>query len=303
VGGGEERVAVDATSEIDEALLGRYIRAWEALDLPALVALLHDDITASMPPSPTWLRGKAATVAFLAARPFAVLARSTLRIVPLAANGQPALAFYVGGALHAVHVVRVRERRIVELHHFCDEASLAAFKLPRSIGGDMTSTEGRRSAGPQGTDRKRDGARAVADLAEGVILAAVEVDAPRERVFRAMTSEEITRWWVRPGVFDTTEWVGDVRPGGRWRAAGRGRGQPYVLEGEFLEVDAPRRFVHTWHRFEAPGAPTTVTVLLEALDAGTRVTLRHAGFTSREGCASTCIGWETSLEQLAAHLR
>lgn len=130
VGGREEEVAVRATSEIDEGLLARYVRAWETLDLQELVALLHDDITASMPPSPTWLRGKAATSAFLAARPFVILANAPRRLVATSANGQPALVFYVGGTLHALHVLRFREGRVVELHHFCDANSLAAFKLP-----------------------------------------------------------------------------------------------------------------------------------------------------------------------------
>jgi RNA polymerase sigma-70 factor (ECF subfamily) len=134
IGGSEEDVAIDATSEIDEELLGKYIRAWEGLDLNALVALLHDDVTMSMPPSPTWLLGKAAVSAFLAARPFARLAKTTLRIVPANANGQPALAFYVGGELHSVHVVRFRDGRILEMHHFCEETSFAAFRLPRSFG-------------------------------------------------------------------------------------------------------------------------------------------------------------------------
>jgi hypothetical protein len=31
----------------------------------------------------------------------------------------------------------------------------------------------------------------------------VEVAASPERVFRALASNEITEWWVRPGVFDT----------------------------------------------------------------------------------------------------
>ncbi len=62
-------------------------------------------------------------------------------------------------------------------------------------------------------------ARAAADLSEGLVLATVEVKAPPERVFRALASEEVTRWWVRPGVFDTRRWSGDVRRGGRWRAS------------------------------------------------------------------------------------
>jgi uncharacterized protein YndB with AHSA1/START domain len=142
-------------------------------------------------------------------------------------------------------------------------------------------------------------ARAVVDLAEGSVLASVEIAAPPERVFRALISNEIVNWWVRAGVFNTTEWTGYVREGGRWRAAGVARGRPYALEGEFLEIDPPRKLVHTWHGVGAPGAPTTVTYRLEHLGGGTRITLRHEGFTSLEACANTCMGWETSFERLA----
>src|SRR5919198_3405926 len=92
-----------------------------------------------------------------------------------------------------------------------------------------------------GDERGR--ARAAADLAEGSVLATVEVAAPPERVFQALASKEVTDWWVRPGVFDTREWSGNVRAGGRWRASGVGGGKPYPLEGEFLGVDPPRRLV------------------------------------------------------------
>jgi RNA polymerase sigma-70 factor (ECF subfamily) len=289
VGGTGERVAVDARSEIDDELLGRYIRAWEALDVNAIVALLHDDITLSMPPSPTWLRGHAATVAFFAARPFAVLGKTTRRLVPACANGQPAVAFYVGGELHSLQVVRVRGGRIFELHVFCDRESFAAFGLPYTLEPIMTTQETRR-------------ARAVADLAEGSILATVEVAAPPERVFRALASSDVVSWWVRPGVFDTAEWTGDVRPGGPWRASGNSRGQRYVLEGEFVEVDPPRKLAHTWRRLEGAGPVTRVTYTLERTEDGTRITLRHTGFASRPVCENTCIGWETSFERLAEYL-
>jgi len=53
-------------------------------------------------------------------------------------------------------------------------------------------------------------ARAVADPAEGLLPARVEIEVEPEHVFWALTSEEITAWWVRPGVFDTREWSGDV---------------------------------------------------------------------------------------------
>jgi uncharacterized protein YndB with AHSA1/START domain len=142
-------------------------------------------------------------------------------------------------------------------------------------------------------------ARAVADLADGLILTSVEITAPPERVFQALVSKEVCEWWVRPDVFDTRDWTGDVRVGGRWRASGMGRGRPYLIEGEFLEVDPPRKLVHSWYGVGAPGELTTVTYLLEPLDGGTRITLRHSGFVAPEVCTNTRIGWETSFERLA----
>jgi uncharacterized protein YndB with AHSA1/START domain len=142
-------------------------------------------------------------------------------------------------------------------------------------------------------------ARAVADLAEGVILATVELAVPPERVFAALASKEVVDWWVRPGVFDTREWTGDVRVGGRWKVSGMGRGAPYAIEGEFLVVDPPRKLVHTWHPPGKPEAASTVSYSLQAIDGGTRLTLRHTGITAPDVCANTGIAWETSLERLA----
>jgi uncharacterized protein YndB with AHSA1/START domain len=145
-------------------------------------------------------------------------------------------------------------------------------------------------------------ARAVADLAAGLVVATVEIAASPERVFQALASKDIVDWWLRAGVFNTTEWTGDARAGGRWQASGIARGQPYVVEGEFLEVDPPRKLVHTWKRRGAPDPATTVTYLLEPVDGGTRITLRHSGFTSGEACKNVGAGWETSFYQLAAFL-
>jgi uncharacterized protein YndB with AHSA1/START domain len=145
-------------------------------------------------------------------------------------------------------------------------------------------------------------ARAVADLTEGLILATVEIAAPPERVFRALASKEITEWWVRPGVFDTREWSGDVRVGGRWRATGVARGRPYALEGEFLEIDAPHKLVHTWHLEGMPDAASVVTYLLEPIAKGTRITLRHSANSSRESSIANSAGWESSFQRLEAYL-
>jgi uncharacterized protein YndB with AHSA1/START domain len=149
----------------------------------------------------------------------------------------------------------------------------------------------------------KEGARAVADLDAGTILATVEIAAPPERVFRAITSEEITQWWGSPKAYRTTEWVADVRPGGRWRASGAGaEGKPFSVEGEFREVEAPRRLVQTWRAEWDGGNETTITYRLDPIEGGTRVTLRHEGFGQRsESCRGHAVGWQRVLGSLTKH--
>ena len=141
--------------------------------------------------------------------------------------------------------------------------------------------------------------RAAIDVGEAMLLATVQLAASPERAFRALTSDEITDWWVRPGVFDTREWTADVRSGGAWQASGIGGGRPYGLEGTFEEVDPPRRLVHTWHLVGTPAPPSTITYTLEPIDGGTWLTLRQTGIPSRDGLIATAVGWETSFARLA----
>ena len=148
-------------------------------------------------------------------------------------------------------------------------------------------------------DLKSEVARAVADVVERELLGSVGVPAPPERVFRALASKEITQWRVRAGVFDTREWTGDVRVGGRWRASGIAKGSPYALEGEFVAVDPPRKLVHTWIAVGEPVEPMKVIYHLEKIDAGTRITVRHSGFSSPLTCVITATGWETSFNRLS----
>jgi uncharacterized protein YndB with AHSA1/START domain len=137
-----------------------------------------------------------------------------------------------------------------------------------------------------------------AEVIAGAIVAAVEIAASPERVFSALTSPEIVNWWVNPGVFDTREWSGEVRVGGRWRASGIARGAPYVLEGEYLEVSPPRRLVHTWHLIGREGKPSIVTYELARTAAGTHLTVQHTGILSADVNKATAIGWEMSLRAL-----
>jgi uncharacterized protein YndB with AHSA1/START domain len=146
--------------------------------------------------------------------------------------------------------------------------------------------------------------RAIADVETGTILATVEIAAPPERVFRALTTDDITRWWGSPETYRTTAFTGDVRPGGKWRSEGVGAdGTAFSVEGEFREVDPPHKLVQTWRAAWDGGNETTITYRLETIAGGTRLTMRHDGFGDRvESCRGHGEGWERVLGWLSKYL-
>jgi uncharacterized protein YndB with AHSA1/START domain len=145
-------------------------------------------------------------------------------------------------------------------------------------------------------------ATSVADVTEGVVLARVEIAVPPERVFQALTTEELTTWWGSDEEYRTTKFVMDARPGGKWRSEGRGGdGSEFHVEGEVLEIDPPRRLVQTWKPSWEPGPATKIVYTLDAIDGGTRVTVRHSGFASPVACESHSHGWLRVLGWLWGH--
>jgi uncharacterized protein YndB with AHSA1/START domain/uncharacterized protein YciI len=151
----------------------------------------------------------------------------------------------------------------------------------------------------------RSRARSVADVTQGLILASVEIAVPIQRVFRALTDgDEITKWWGAEGVYRTTSWKSDFRVGGKWRADGVGAdGHAFFVEGEFLEIEPPRKVVQTWTAAWDGGNTTTITYLLDETPEGTRVTVRHTGFDDRvDSCRGHGAGWELVLGWLTAYV-
>jgi uncharacterized protein YndB with AHSA1/START domain len=147
-------------------------------------------------------------------------------------------------------------------------------------------------------------ARALADVERGTILAVVEIAAPVQKIFDALTSSEVTRWWGSPDTYQVTEWQAEVRPGGKWRAGGMSAadGHPFSVGGEYLEVSPPTRLVQTWVADWDDGNATTLTYELSAIDGGTRLTLWHEGFAGRpQSCAGHAQGWERVLGWLTAY--
>ncbi|HEX7588441.1 MAG TPA: sigma-70 family RNA polymerase sigma factor [Anaerolineae bacterium] len=92
---GIENVKAKPSDEKTRLLLERYMRAWEAGDVDALIVLFKEDAVYPMPPSPSWYQGKAAIRAFISSNILAGDARGRWKMTPTRANAGPALAWYL----------------------------------------------------------------------------------------------------------------------------------------------------------------------------------------------------------------
>jgi RNA polymerase sigma-70 factor, ECF subfamily len=104
-----------------QKLLDHYLKAWEGHDLDGFVALLKEEATFTMPPWLLWYAGREAIGSFFA---MAWKTCGGLRLVPTAANGQPAFAVYERSgaderwAAHSIHVLTLRDEMILALTTF-----------------------------------------------------------------------------------------------------------------------------------------------------------------------------------------
>jgi RNA polymerase sigma-70 factor, ECF subfamily len=122
------------------ALLDRYLRAWESADIDGFVSLVREDAVLSMPPWREWYRGREALRTFFAWA-WRAGGRGPFRLVPTAANGQPAFAFYSrdGGPewrAHSIHVISVHDDSIATLTFFLSPRVFVAFGLPLVLSAD-----------------------------------------------------------------------------------------------------------------------------------------------------------------------
>jgi len=121
-------------SPAEDAIVARFVRAWESADIDALVALLTDDVFTSMPPMPFEYEGRDVVARFCASL-FGADRRFDL--VPTRANGQPAFGAYLrtpAGISHGVglYVLTLAGDRICAMTRF-DNSVLPWFGLPRSL--------------------------------------------------------------------------------------------------------------------------------------------------------------------------
>jgi len=121
-------------SRTEQALVTKFVRAWESGDVDALVTLLTADVSVSMPPIPLEYHGRDVVARFCAS----IMRRRLHDLVPTRANGQPAFGAYlrapIGGIRHGtgLFVLTLTGDRICAMTRF-DSSVLPWFGLPRSL--------------------------------------------------------------------------------------------------------------------------------------------------------------------------
>ena len=130
------RAAVEPLSDEQSALLERYVEAIGSYDVDALVALMREDATLSMPPYTLWLQGHGDIRAWLVGR--GAGCRGS-RLVPTTANGSPAFGQYRpdpegGHRPWALIVLELAGNRIGAWNAFLDTEHLfPLFGLPAHL--------------------------------------------------------------------------------------------------------------------------------------------------------------------------
>jgi RNA polymerase sigma-70 factor, ECF subfamily len=128
-----------------------YVDAWERGDVDAVVSMLTEDAVLTMPPMPTWYRGRAAIKVFLSKWAFAKRwapdrdrfesGERRVRLVPARANGQLAFGAYNWHAdsgtyrPYAFQVLTLRGRGIEEITGFVTPDVFSPFGLPQELPG------------------------------------------------------------------------------------------------------------------------------------------------------------------------
>jgi RNA polymerase sigma-70 factor (ECF subfamily) len=132
----EDKV-VEPTAPDQRELLDRYVKAFEAYDVAAIVELFTADAVWEMPPFTAWYQG-AENIGRLIAAQCPAEGPGDLRMVGTEANGQPAFAMYlrdpVDGVYHAfgLHVLTPTASGISHVAVFFDASLFATFGLPQT---------------------------------------------------------------------------------------------------------------------------------------------------------------------------
>ena len=140
------------------------------------------------------------------------------------------------------------------------------------------------------------------EIVNNEIIGRIEIKAPPERVFQALTHPE--EWWGAPGVYRVLRSSMELRPGGAWISEGESEdGARFHVKGTVVECDPPALLAYTWKPSWEENVPeTTVTFTMESIEGGTLLRLRHGSFDKHdESSKSHYDGWAHVLSWLQAY--
>jgi len=152
------------------------------------------------------------------------------------------------------------------------------------------------------TSEKHSRTATVTTPAEREIRIERTFDAPRERVWQAMTDPKLlAQWWGR-GNRTVVECL-ELRRGGRWRFVEHAPSGPQGFKGRFREVTPPERIVQTFEWDGMPGHVVVNTMTLQDVgDGRTRVVTVSQFHSSEERDGMLKSGMEEGLSQSYAAL-
>ena len=139
------------------------------------------------------------------------------------------------------------------------------------------------------------------------VVSEIEIAAPPERVFQALTDSSQLKHWFRSPDCPAKSWEMDPRPGGRYRyltekgSIAVNQVSDFECHGEILEYIPPRVLVYSWiaNWHDDPALRTIVRWELTPTSAGTHVKVIHSGLThlpiARKDYSG---GWPGVVEQL-----
>jgi len=127
--------------------------------------------------------------------------------------------------------------------------------------------------------------------------------APPERVYRAFLVAEALAKWLPPHGFTCTVHHIDARVGGTFKMSFTNftTGNGHAFGGEYLELVADERIRYT-DKFDDPNLPgeMRVSVILAKVACGTEINITQEGIPDVIPVEMCYLGWQESLEQLAA---
>lgn len=139
------------------------------------------------------------------------------------------------------------------------------------------------------------------------VISEIDIAAPPERVFQALTDESQLMRWFTAAECPVKFWKMDARPGGRYHY----HTQPgsivvndvseFDCQGEIVEFDPPRLLVYTWvgNWHDDKKLKTVVRWDLTPAGKGTRVKVTHSGLATEDVARKDYAGgWPGVLEGL-----